>query len=137
MAENKEVIVTIDKAFLDCPYFHYLDNSEKRKILDRLKCGQSIVCGFFVNNSLVFCAVLDFEPESLSLHVREVGGVMDRSVFGVIDSYKALNFFCEGLAKTLGYDNISFNADRPFYKKVHSSFGYLPINEKEYERRLH
>lgn len=104
-----------DNEVIDTPFFAYVSRDEKAEIKKRIAENKSVGIVFEKNDHDLFGAVLDLDENSL--HVREVGG-------NFLKDWKALDIFCEALAKLLQKSRITFETRRNAVMRVSGFAAY-------------
>lgn len=113
-----EIQVIFDNGFIQDSSLDFVDDKNLGEIKARMEKGESVACGFFKDQKLLFCAVLDF-VDDCCVHVNAVGGNFGRY-------YPVLESVVTGLAKFLNYDFISLTTKKRAVKKwaLKSGFYY-------------
>jgi len=129
-SQEKEIIAVFDKQVIDDFTMNYIAQSERAEIRTRLANNTSLGVRFTdTENKTLFCAIIDIEPVSRCIHVREVGGLFGRC-------YECLDSFCHGLMQLFDYKTVSFVTEKRAVKKWAAKMGYSPLDDKEFVKGL-
>lgn len=109
----------------DHAFFDYVGIDNKLEIYERINRGVSQVVFFLVNGIERFAAIIDFHYGCV--HVREVGGHFPFM-------WKYLREFCEGLAKVVGVNSITFRTYSDGVKYLAKKAGYSLNDKGEFEK---
>lgn len=119
-----QVAIRFDN-FLGHPFFEYVPHDRASEIAERIQKGLTQIVFFIINGVEKFAAVIDFHSDCI--HVSEVGG-------SFAFAWKYLSVFCDGLAKAVGVNVVTFKTYITAVKYLARKAGFALNAQGDFER---